>query len=133
MKISFIALTFCLYSTVYSQKYSEQEKINLIQKIGIEITTSDLFNLTDNDFELITNFNYDHYRNEKTDRQIQLVRGPLAQVKSFNFCKENQILFDEKIYNLKKNEIENKTLFSIITQVNIGLGYKQNELNPENY
>ena len=133
MKAFFVVLTVWISSTVFSQNYKESEKMNLIQKKGIEITKSDLNNLNDYEFDLIKNYDFDQYRNDKTDRQIQLVSGPLATVKSFTYCKENQISFNEVIFQSKKNEIQNKSSYSIITQVNIGLGYKQNELSPENY
>ena len=127
MKSIFIALTVCFSSTVFSQKYVESEKLNLIQKNGIEITNSDLKNLNECDFELIKNYDFDNYRNEKSDRQIQLVRGPKVIVKSFLYCKENQISFDENIYTSKKNEVENKKSKNIITQLNIGLGIQRVE------
>jgi hypothetical protein len=133
MKSCFIVLTVCLSSSVFSQNYNESEKMNLIQKKGIEITKSDLNNLNDYDFDLIKNFNFDPYRNEKTDRSIQLVKGPKATIKSFQHCSLNHIPFDENVLKSKKNEIDKNTSHSIITQVNIGLGYKQNELSPENY
>ncbi len=133
MKISFIVLSITLSSAAYSQKYNESQKLELLQKIGVVISNSELNNLTDHDFDLIKNYNFDNYRNEKTDRQIQFVKGPKATVKSFTHCKENQISYDEKISQSKQNEVVVKSSISIITQVNIGLGYKQNELNPEKY
>lgn len=133
MKSCFIVLTVWLSSAAFSQKYSESEKFNLIQNKGIEISNLELKSLNDFDFDLVKNFNFDTYRNEKTDRSIQLVRGPKATIKSFQHCFLNHISFDENILKSKKNEIEKNTSHSIITQVNIGLGYKQNELSPENY
>lgn len=133
MKIGFTILTIWISSMVCAQTSSEGERLNILQKKGIEISTADIKRLNEHDFNLIKDYNFDQYRNEKSDRQIQLIKGPIAKVKSFNYCKENSIPFNESIYNLKKGEIENKTSLSIITQVNLGLGYKQNELNPENY
>lgn len=133
MKSFFIVIATCISSFSFSQNYNESQKIELLQKKGIEISISDLKSLSDFDFDLIKNYNFDIYRNDKTDRQIQFVKGPKATVKSFTHCKENQISYDEKISQTKQNEVVGKTNISIITQVNIGLGYNQNELNPEKY
>lgn len=133
MKIYIIILSVWISFAGFAQQYSESEKLSLLQKKGIEISASDVQKMNDYDFKLVINYNLDSYRNEKSDRQIQFVRGPIATIKSFDFCTLNQIAVDEKILLSKKNEIVSNKTHSLITQINIGLGYQQNELNPENY
>ena len=130
MKLFFVLISFFCGSLVYSQKFNEIDRSSIMIKKGIDIVKSDLNNISDYDFELIKNYNFDGFRNEKTDRKIQLVRGPLISVKSFNYCNSNQISFDEKIYLSKNNELENTNSNFIITELNIGLGiHRVNRLN----
>jgi hypothetical protein len=133
MKIYFIVLVVWISSSALSQKYTEHDRISLLQKKGLEISISEVQKMNDYDFNLLLNYNFDSYRNEKSDRQIQLVRGPIATIKSLEHCSLNHISFNEKVLKSKKNENNTQTNHSIRTLINIGLGYKQNEINPESY
>jgi hypothetical protein len=126
MKSFFVVLTVWISSTVFSQNYNEREKMNLIQKKGIEITKSDLNNLNDYDFDLIKNYNFDLYRFLNLEKSIKLVNGPLIKLLPIRKMESMGITYSNEVLENTSKKNENFK-HDLILQLNIGLGVSNAE------
>jgi hypothetical protein len=123
---------FVVFISFFSNHFFSQEKssnqVSAEFKIKIEakgvVFLEDNINLTYDDFSAFFNFNFDSYRNEKSNRVIQILNGPKITLLSFNQMKARGLDFDAEIYQTKIGEEINNQEKELITLVNIGLGVK---------
>jgi len=127
-RISLFLVFISLFSSKFiSQELSHSQKSyefrSKIEDKGIVFIDVD-FELSSDDFFAIYNFSFDQYRNEKSNRIIQLLNGPKIELLSFEQLKTKGIAFDNEVYQSKIGEQINNQEKKLITLVNVGLGVK---------
>lgn len=114
------------FSQELSQSQNSFEFRSKIEDKGIVFIDTD-FELSSDDFYAIYNFSFDQYRNEKSNRTIQLLNGPKIELLSFEQLKSKGIIFDNDVYQSKIGEQINNQEKRLITLVNVGIGIKSVE------
>jgi hypothetical protein len=94
--------------------------IDVFNKKGIIAEDKGLKLLSISDMQIIENFNFDNYRNEKTERVLQLVKGPLIKLKPIKDISTYKI--SKEVIDHKSNEIIDNNQKALITQLDLGLG-----------
>ena len=117
-----------LAGSVFSQKSNVSRQVLILKQKGILIEERALEPLSKQDFELISSYNFDKYRNEKSDRIILIENGPEIILKSFDYCKKQNIEINEEISSVKKGEDISIKTSKIRTKLNIGLSYSQKSI-----
>lgn len=136
----FLTLGLCLTSSFWLLSQESKPTFETLNQYynsfilkGIKTELFQLENLSLRDLQLIDSYNFDSYRNEKTIREIQLEKGPLIKLESIDGMKAKNISVETNLKNHKANEISNGQNNSLVTLLNIGLGYSLVHLNnPEN-
>lgn len=100
-----------------------QYYLDVFRTKGINAEASEIQSLKIHELQLIEAYNFDSYRNEKTEREIQLERGPKLILVSLNELVSRNIQVDPNVIAHKSNEDVSSNQNSLITRIDIGLGY----------
>jgi hypothetical protein len=121
----FLLTQFTFVSQAQTQLTSETIKyyLEVFNTKGINTEASEIQFLKIHELQLIEAYNFDSYRNEKTEREIQLERGPKLILVSLNELVSLNINVDPSVNLHKSNEEISENQNSLITKIDIGLGY----------
>lgn len=122
-----ILVTFTLLSGfTFSQKSENKSRNAVLKEKGIEIEKKDMEKLSDESFNIISNYDFDQYRFENIEKKVQLVNGPLIVLQPFKELKKNKKSENQSDQHKLVKRPENFK-HELILQLNIGLGIKNAE------
>jgi hypothetical protein len=131
----FLLTQLTLVSKAQAQLPSEtiQYYLDVFNTKGINTEASEIQFLKIHELQLIETYNFDSYRNEKTQREIQLERGPKLILASLNELVSRNINVDPSVILHKSNEEISENQNALITRIDIGLGYTPISTNSEKW
>lgn len=91
-----------------------------LKGIQLEVIAAQKLSVTD--FEKISDFDFNPYRNEKTEKGVQLENGPYLLLRSLNWMIAHDLFVSEEILQRKSGEIIDTNLRPSVVWLQIGIG-----------
>jgi len=124
MKNSLIIFFFVCSGFLFSQNSELIKRIEILSKKGIIVEDQDLEKLSNDDFKILDDYNFDRFRYVNAEKYIRLLNGPIIKLFSVWQLERIGIPIDGEVVKrlVLKNENSKNDL---ILQLNIGLGVQQ--------
>lgn len=120
-----IILTFLIIPIYTSQTNSDQTASyykDQLELKGIQIELSSAQKLSIYDFQKIVDFDFNEYRNEKSEKGVQLQNGPLLHLRSLIWMRDHSFVINEDLLQRKSGEVIDPNLQPSIVLLELGIG-----------